>query len=318
MHKSQRLILLMMKINARKTFTIGELAMELGVSERTISRDLLDLGELGVPLYSIQGRGGGFKILKERLLPPIAFTESEAISLFFAAQSLKYYGSLPFGDGTESAMDKFYHYLPSDVKDRIDRLKNKVAIWSPNREMSAACLQVLLQAIMIRSTVTIEYGSSNTLETRDIQPLGLYSDRGYWYCPAFCFNRKDYRLFRADRIFSAQLNEAIAYNEELDLSSILDWPNVEMEDPNKTVLVACLTSAGVRKLEPNGRLYPFIDLHEDGGGTLRVSIPVRQLAFYVDMIWGVSYDAKIIEPNEAVSMMEQHIAMMKQQYFINH
>lgn len=46
--------------------------------------------------------------------------------------------------------------------------------------------------------------------------------------------------------------------------------------------------------------------------------PVRQLAFYVDMIWGVSYDAKIIEPDEAVSMMKQHIAMMKQQYLINH
>ncbi|MDQ0059917.1 putative DNA-binding transcriptional regulator YafY [Paenibacillus harenae] len=307
----------MMKVNARKSFTIGELAIDLGVSERTISRDLIDLSELGVPLYSIQGRGGGFKILNERMLPPIAFTESEAISIFFSAQSLKYYGSLPFGEGTESAMDKFYHYLQPDIKEQIDRLKDKVAIWSPNREMSAACLQVLLRAIMVRRTVTIEYGSIKKFETRDVQPIGLYSDRGYWYCPAYCFNRKAYRLFRADRILSAQLNEAIAFHEDLDLKSIRDWPDMEITDTVKTVLVVCLTAAGVRKLEPNGRLYPFIVLHEDGGGTLRMSIPVRQLAFYVDMIWGVSYDAKIIEPEEAVYMMEQNIAMMEQQYFTN-
>ncbi|UUZ97245.1 YafY family transcriptional regulator [Paenibacillus sp. P25] len=304
-----------MIINARKSFTIGELAYEIGVSERTISRDLVDLSELGVPLYSIPGRGGGFKILNERVLPPIAFTESEAISIFFAAQSLKFFGSLPFGEGTESAMDKFYHYLPPDIKKQIERLKDKVAIWSPNRYMSSACLQVLLQAIMIRRTVTIAYDSGRESETRDIQPVGLYSDRGYWYCPAYCFTRQAYRLFRADRILSAQLNEAILYREELDLKSLNEWLNMDSADPDKTVLIARLTQAGIRKLESNGRLYPFIHSHDDGGGTLTISIPVRQLAFYVDMIWGVGYDAKIVEPEEAINMIERNITLMREQYF---
>ncbi|MDZ4938436.1 HTH domain-containing protein, partial [Clostridium perfringens] len=135
MYKSQRLLRLIMIINAKKSFTIPELAMDLGVSPRTISRDLTDLGELGVPLYSIQGRGGGYRLLNESILPPITFTESEAIAIFFASQSLRYFGALPFGDQTKSALDKFYHYLPSDVREQINRLQDKVAIWAPHRSM---------------------------------------------------------------------------------------------------------------------------------------------------------------------------------------
>lgn len=57
MQKSQRLIQLMMMINAKKSFTVKELADEFGLSVRTLSRDLDELSGLGVPIYSVQGRG---------------------------------------------------------------------------------------------------------------------------------------------------------------------------------------------------------------------------------------------------------------------
>lgn len=315
MHKSQRLLRLFMLINARKSFTIGELATELGVSKRTISRDLMDLSELGVPIYSIQGRGGGFKLLNEKVLPPIAFSESEAIAIFFACQSLRYFGAIPFGDGAKSALAKFYHYLPADIKEQIDRLTDKVIIWSPNRSMSSACLQVFLQAIMIRCAITIEYDSGgNGAETRDIQPIGLYSDNGYWYCPAYCFARGAYRLFRADRVLSAKLNKFIECREEVDRKSVFDWQTEDMEDPDMTTLCVSLTAAGVKKLEPNGRFTRFINYLENGGGTVRLSIPRRKLPFYLEMIWGLGHDAKILEPEEAVNIIRQNIDLMKQQY----
>lgn len=314
MHKSQRLLRLFMLINARKSFTIGELAAELDVSVRTISRDLVDLSELGVPLYSIQGRGGGFKLLNEKVLPPIAFTENEAIAIFFACQSLMYYGAIPFGDSAKSALSKFYHYLPADAKEQIDRLKDKVVIWSPDRSMSSACLQVLLQAIMIKCAITVEYDSGNGAETRDIQPVGLYSDNGYWYCPAYCFTRGAYRLFRADRVLSAKLNNSITCREEVDRKSIFDWQTEDMEDPDMTTLCVSLTAAGVKKLQPNGRFNRFIDHLENGGGMVRISIPRRKLSFYTEMIWGLGHDAKILEPEEAVNIIKHNIDLMKHHY----
>jgi predicted DNA-binding transcriptional regulator YafY len=61
--KSQRLVQLIMVINAKKSFTVPELAEEFGLSTRTITRDLQELSALGIPIYSVQGRGGGSNLL---------------------------------------------------------------------------------------------------------------------------------------------------------------------------------------------------------------------------------------------------------------
>ena len=83
MNKSQRLLEMMMAVNRKRKFTVKELAGEFNVSSRTILRDLQELSELGVPLYSEVGPHGGYQVLKERILPPIAFTEEEAVAIFF-------------------------------------------------------------------------------------------------------------------------------------------------------------------------------------------------------------------------------------------
>jgi len=315
MHKSQRLIRLIMIVNAKKSFTLSELANDLNVSPRTIFRDLIDLSELGVPLYSIQGRGGGYKLLNESVLPPISFTEGEAIAIYFAAQSLKYFGSLPFGNKAATALDKFYHFLPPEAKSQIDQLTNKVVIWSPNREMSLSCLTTLLQALMIKSVVTIEYNSSVCEKnTRHIQPVGLYSDRGYWYCPAYCFARSGYRLFRADRIITATLNESVNWREDVDRKSVFDWQEDEKNSQEKIFFCVNVTSNGLRKLEPNGRFRGFVELQNDGTGCIRMHIPINKLEFYTDMIWELGQDARIVEPMEAIALMKRTIEEMNKLY----
>lgn len=312
MHKSQRLIQMMMRINAKKSFTIKELADDFGVSGRTVMRDLQDLSELGVPVYSIQGRGGGYRLLQQRLLPPISFTEGEAIAIFFACQSLGYFGSLPFGEGADSALDKFYHYLPADVKEQIDRLKDRVMLWSPYRSMSPEVLQTLLQAIMIRSVVTIGYRSESGVSERNIQPIGLYASSGYWYCPAYCFLREEVRQFRADRIVSALLNESFPCREEVNRMTLLDKP--QKNHLEQTTLRLELTKQGVWQLESNSRFAPFIRRNANGDGTASVQIAVEDVHFYVDLIWQLGKDAKILGPDEAVAYIKQKIESMRSAY----
>jgi predicted DNA-binding transcriptional regulator YafY len=111
MSKSKRLLELMMTVNRKRKFTVKELALEFGVSTRTMLRDLQELSELGVPLYSEVGPHGGYQVLKERILPPIAFSEEEAVAMFFAVYALRHYSSLPFEAESASSLDKFYLHM---------------------------------------------------------------------------------------------------------------------------------------------------------------------------------------------------------------
>lgn len=104
-----------------------------GVSLRTIQRDLRDLEELGVPLYAEYGPKGGYRLLKEKLLPPLTFRENEAVAMFFAYQSLHNYASIPFGEQAVSALSKIYRILPPNAKRTIDRLKDCIQFWVPQR-----------------------------------------------------------------------------------------------------------------------------------------------------------------------------------------
>ncbi|MEK3783534.1 helix-turn-helix transcriptional regulator [Paenibacillus sp. FSL R5-0810] len=312
MQKSQRLIQLIMMINAKKSFTVRELADEFGLSTRTITRDLQELSELGIPIYSIQGRGGGYKLLQDRMLPPISLSESEAIAMFFACQSLDYFFSLPFGEGAESALQKFYHYLPADIKEQIDRLDGRIMLWSPYRSMAPGILQTLMQAIMTGEVVTMEYNSSSGIAKRDIQPIGLYTSSGYWYCPAYCFEREDIRQFRADRILSAALNPSVPPRDEIRKMTLMNKP--EKGHLDQTVLHIEITRKGVWLLESNPRFAPSIQRNEDGSGAAAIQIATEDLRFYVDLIWNLGSEVKIKGPVEAITYIQEKVEAMRSLY----
>ena len=82
MQKSQRLIQMMMRVNAKKSFTVKELAEEFGLSSRTITRDLQELSEIGVPIYSIQGRGGGISCCSSGCFPRLASPKARRLLCF--------------------------------------------------------------------------------------------------------------------------------------------------------------------------------------------------------------------------------------------
>lgn len=312
MQKSQRLIQLIMMINAKKSFTVRELADEFGLSTRTITRDLQELSELGIPIYSIQGRGGGYKLLQDRMLPPISLSESEAIAMFFACQSLDYFGSLPFGEGAGSALQKFYHYLPADIKEQIDRLDGRIMLWSPYRSMVRGILETLMQAIMIGGVVTMEYNSSSGAAKRDIQPIGLYTSSGYWYCPAYCFEREDIRQFRADRILSAALNPSVPPRDEIRKMTLMNKP--EKGHLDQTVLHIEITRKGVWLLESNPRFAPSIQRNDDGSGAAAIQIATEDLRFYVDLIWNLGSEVKIKGPVEAITYIQEKAEAMRLLY----
>lgn len=82
MSKTKLLFNLIMYVNAMRNFTVEDAAHEFHVSVRTSHRYLMELSEMGVPLYTESGRNGGNRMLDNRALPPIIFNENEAFVIF--------------------------------------------------------------------------------------------------------------------------------------------------------------------------------------------------------------------------------------------
>ncbi|MGG1878343.1 YafY family protein [Paenibacillus cisolokensis] len=314
MSKSKRLIELMMTVNRMRKFTVKELADQFGVSPRTILRDLQELSELGVPLYSEVGPHGGYQVLKERVLPPIAFSEEEAVAMFFASHALRHYSSLPFEAESSAALQKFYYYMPGDVRDRIDQMKNRVDFLTHTRKQQSSFLGILLDAAVKQRVVTIEYETKRGLSKRSIQPVGIYASNGFWYCPAYCFMRENLRLFRCDRMHSAAYDNSGMKPLDHRHIHLGNWRSFGSEKLMYVRMSAALTREGVQRCEAELWPVPRIDVQPDGSGLLMQEVPASELPYFAKFFLGLGNEAVVTEPKELVDLIKKLLKELIRKY----
>ena len=91
----------------------------------TIMRNLQELSELGVPLYSEFGPHGGFHVLGEANLPSISFTDDEAAAIFFAVYALRHNIDFQYKTELFTALNKFYNMMPEDVRNLCRKMSQE-------------------------------------------------------------------------------------------------------------------------------------------------------------------------------------------------
>ena len=313
MSKAERLIEMMITINAKKDFTAGELAKEFSVSKRTILRDLQELEQAGFPLYSEVGAAGGDHGLRGRILPPIAFSESEAMAVFFACQALQYYRDLPFEQETISVLKKFLNCLPLDVQNSITQIQNKVVFWIPDRHCDSPLLKAMFLIVINRHAATIRYSSTYSESTRTIIPVGLYAMNGLWYCPAYCTAAEQIRVFRVDRIKEIIEEKPYPKGKYPIPASIQEY--LEKTDvKNDYHMKIQLTDIGIKRCESECLLAGGLQRFSTGGGMIDMDINHAALEWVADYILPFGSDATVLEPVELIKLMQQKIYSLYQQY----
>lgn len=314
MSKSKRLMELMMTVNRKRKFTVKELAQEFGVSMRTILRDLQELSELGVPLYSEVGPHGGYQVLSERILPPIAFTEEEAVAIFFASHALRHFSSLPFETESSSALNKFYFYMPGDVRDRIDEMKNRVDFVSPTRQWESPFLSLLLAGAIHQKVILIDYESRDEKSCRQIQPVGIYASSGLWYCPAYCFLRGDFRLFRCDRIHAAVYDTSDTKPLDLRQVHLGNWESFIRAKREYVSVYVELSKEGVQRCEAELGRHTQLHIRTDSTGWLDGNVPKSEIPFLAKFFIGLGNQATVKNPPELVDLIKQKLAEIMAKY----
>jgi predicted DNA-binding transcriptional regulator YafY len=178
--------------------TVASLADRLGVDERTLRRYGEHLVDLGIPVEARRGRYGGYRLAPGFKLPPLMFTDDEAVAVVLGL------ATSPTTPGSASATAKVRRVLPSALAGRIEALMSTMDITRPVRRgvtLDAEALLALADAARRRRTVRISYtawrgGSSD----RELDPYGLVLHSGRWYVTGHDHASNQVRTFRLDRV----------------------------------------------------------------------------------------------------------------------
>ncbi|MFJ7735089.1 helix-turn-helix transcriptional regulator [Lysinibacillus sp. NPDC097287] len=301
MSKAKRLLDILMFVNAKKKFTAQEIADEFKISIRTVHRYILDLSEMGLPIYAEQGRNGGYTVLPNRLLPPILFTEEEAVAIFFAFQSLGFYRNLPFDAETSSVAQKLYSSLPSDTKIKIDKMRSYVAFWSPKRSIETPLLKEVLEAAIETTNLRIQYESQSGVTTKHIRPIGVYAHDGLWYLPAYDYRKQKILLYRVDRIHSILSKET---NDDGFINLEQWFDSNEAQKPIR--LHVQLTMEGVRQCKSVPSFEGLVVTNEDGTGYIDSDIDEGEISFITPLFYRLGMHARILEPQALIDGLRTH------------
>ncbi len=185
------------------TRRVGELAERLGVGERTVRRYAEHLIDLDIPVRSIRGRYGGYRLAPGYRMPPLMLTDDEAVALAIGLVVGRRAGLVPESTASESALAKLRRVLPTRLSDRLGALLATSSFTAPMQSALPTDTGVLLTlAEAARDRVAVELAYTDRLgraSTRTITPYGVVAHAGRWYVTTTD------RTFRLDRITSAKL-----------------------------------------------------------------------------------------------------------------
>ncbi|MBB2947661.1 putative DNA-binding transcriptional regulator YafY [Actinoplanes lutulentus] len=192
------------------THTAPALAGRLGVDERTVRRYAEHLLDLEIPVESVRGRYGGYRLAPGFRMPPLMLTDEEALAVLLGLVAARRAGLMAMSDdATESAAAKVRRVLPKTLAARLDALFATAGFTTAAREAPTAEASVMLllaEATRQRRPALIDYSDrSGRRSRRTLHPYGLVAHSGRWYVTGPDSASGQMRTFRLDRIGYAEI-----------------------------------------------------------------------------------------------------------------
>jgi predicted DNA-binding transcriptional regulator YafY len=205
-----RVLTVLELLQLHRRMTGAELAQRVEVTVRTLRRYITILQDLGIPIVAERGRYGAYELIPGFKLPPMMFTNDEALALTIGLLAIQHLGLTEIAHTIESTRAKLERVMPADLKERVQALTETIRLnlGTNPAGSSTETLITLSRAAKLQRRVHMHYRSYQDEETeRDLDPYGLAHHRGKWYVVGHCSLRNDLRLFRLDRIFDVELTD---------------------------------------------------------------------------------------------------------------
>jgi predicted DNA-binding transcriptional regulator YafY len=181
-----------------------ELARRVGVDVRTLRRYIVMLEDLGIPLTTERGRLGAYMLVAGFKLPPMMFTNDEAVALAVGMVAARGLGLAEAAPAVASVQAKLARVMPDGLKRHVRAIADTVKVdllAATNTPASNAALLALTTAAQAQQRVRMSYDSAQGSHTeREFDPYGLAWRAGTWYALGMCQLRHGLRSFRLDRM----------------------------------------------------------------------------------------------------------------------
>ncbi|AZM51277.1 DNA-binding transcriptional regulator [Streptomyces sp. WAC 01529] len=198
-----RMLRLLSLLQTRREWSGTELSERLGVTGRTVRRDIDRLRELGYPVEGTTGHAGGYRLASGTAMPPLILDDDEATATAVALRTAA--GHLTgMEETTLRALAKLEQVLPARLRTQVAAVHQTTATigWETRTvRIDAKLLAALAAACRDHESVTFDYTTRHgTSASRRVEPHHLVASGGLWYLLAHDTGRDDWRIYRLDRI----------------------------------------------------------------------------------------------------------------------
>ena len=205
-----RVLAVLELLQAHGRISGAEMAARVGVDGRTLRRYIAVLEEMGIPVTAERGRAGGYALVAGFKLPPMMFSEDEAVALSVGLLAARSFGLDRTAPAVASAQAKLERVMAANLRQRVRALDETVQldVTGASAAASHAALATLSVAAQARRRVRLRYGDAAGKQSeREFDAYGLAYHGGCWYAVGWCHLRRALRSFRLDRILSVETLE---------------------------------------------------------------------------------------------------------------
>lgn len=199
---SARLLRLLSLLQAHRDWSGDDLAGRMGVTTRTVRRDVDRLRRLGYPVDATPGTGGGYRLGVGAVLPPLLLDDEEAVAVAVGLRGAATGGITGIEESSVRALTKLEQVLPARLRRRIRALQGAIVpMTGSGPTVDANVLLAIATAVRDHERLRADYRAHDgTATRRELEPHRIVHSGRRWYLVAWDVDREDWRTFRVDRL----------------------------------------------------------------------------------------------------------------------
>lgn len=289
-----RLLTLLELLQSYKQMSGTEIARRLQVDARTVRRYIVMLQDMGIPVEAERGPYGAYALQRGYKLPPLMFTDAEAIALTLGLLAIREYKFPVDVAAVEGALAKTERVMPEALLNQARGLQEAITfnVSLPPVQPQISLVAALSTAVRGGRRVHLRYQAFQGDESeRDFDPYGIVFNEGWWYTSGYCHLRQSLRTFRLDRITELAPTDA-TFERPADFDALAHVMHSITTMPGAEQLEVVLetTMEHARELLP-----PYMGTLEATDAGVIFRRPATQLEWIAHVLLNADCPARIVQ-----------------------